>query len=142
MLVITPKGWTNGNFVENLSSGYSGGYDFWSTLAIFFPAVTGIMAGANLSGDLRDPSQDIPRGTLWAICISSCTYIVLAILIGSTAPRESLLNYPMVMTNICINDYIIYIATYAATVSSAIASLVGAPRILQAVGEDNIINIP
>ncbi len=130
------------NFRNNLGSGYTDEYSFWTVLAIFFPAVTGIMAGANLSGDLRDPSQDIPRGTFWAIGISSTTYIILTILIGATAPRDSLRDYPMVMTNICINDYIIYIATYAATISSAIASLVGAPRILMAVGDDNIINIP
>ena len=63
-LVVTPQGWTNGNFAENLRSGYDG-YDFWGVLAIFFPAVTGIMAGANISGDLRNPSSDIPKGMLF-----------------------------------------------------------------------------
>ncbi len=53
--------------MENLSSDYTDGFDFWSTLAIFFPAVTGIMAGANISGDLRTPSSDIPKVTLAAI---------------------------------------------------------------------------
>eukprot|EP01083_Nonionella_stella_P063458 164893_1 len=131
------------NFKDNLWSHYHDGYNFWTVLAIFFPAVTGIMAGANLSGDLRDPSKDIPKGTFVAIGVSSTTYIVLAILIGSTAPRDSLCSNPLIMTNIvAINDYIIYIATYAATISSAIASLVGAPRILMAVGQDKILNIP
>ena len=67
---VTPEGWTNGNFIENLSGDYSGDCgidkpcDFWGILAIFFPAVTGIMAGANISGDLRNPSSDIPKGML------------------------------------------------------------------------------
>ena len=65
-VVITPQGWTNGNFGDNLGAGYTGGEDFWSVLAIFFPAVTGIMAGANISGDLKNPSSDIPKGTLFS----------------------------------------------------------------------------
>eukprot|EP01084_Bolivina_argentea_P128576 227248_1 len=59
-------GWSNGNFKENLTPSYVDGYSFWTCLAIFFPAVTGIMAGANISGDLNNPSQDIPKGTLSA----------------------------------------------------------------------------
>eukprot|EP01083_Nonionella_stella_P229388 811983_1 len=138
MLVITPKGWTNGNFVENLSSGYSGGYDFWSTLAIFFPAVTGIMAGANISGDLRDPSHDIPKGTLTAIIISTIVYMIMAVFVGAVTIRYELINNELVMSLICVWEYIILIGIYAATLSSAIASLVGAPRILQAVANDNL----
>ena len=98
-------------------------YTFWTVLAIFFPAVTGIMAGANLSGDLRNPSKDIPKGTFTAIGLSSTVYIILVILIGATTKRDALLANSLIMTNICVWDYIIYIATYAATVSSAIASL-------------------
>ena len=63
------------NLSENMGPDYSDDYDFWKVLAIFFPAVTGIMAGANLSGDLMNPSKDIPKGTLTAIAVSSATYI-------------------------------------------------------------------
>ena len=67
-VVVTPEGWSNGNFADNLVGDYSGECgigkqcNFWSVLAIFFPAVTGIMAGANISGDLKNPSSDIPKG--------------------------------------------------------------------------------
>ena len=134
---ISPQGWTNGNFVENLGSGYDG-YDFFGVLAIFFPAVTGIMAGANISGDLRNPSSDIPKGTLTAIGISATVYALMAIFVGAVTVRYELITNDLVMSYICVWEYIVLIGIYAATLSSAIASLVGAPRVLQAVANDNL----
>ena len=114
-------GWSD-NVVTNLSSGYDSDNSFWTVLAIFFPAVTGIMAGANISGDLRNPSKDIPKGTLVAIVLSSTVYILLAVLIGACAARSELISNALILTNICVWEYIIYIGVYAATISSAIAS--------------------
>jgi amino acid transporter len=131
------QGWSNGNLSENIKPGFDG-YDFWGVLAIFFPAVTGIMAGANISGDLKDPSSDIPKGTLTAIGVSSVVYAVLAVFVGAVTRRSELLENAIVMSDICVWNYIVLIGIYAATLSSAIASLVGAPRILQAVASDNI----
>eukprot|EP00484_Ammonia_sp_Unknown_P002454 CAMPEP_0197076228 /NCGR_PEP_ID=MMETSP1384-20130603/212009_1 /TAXON_ID=29189 /ORGANISM="Ammonia sp." /LENGTH=1059 /DNA_ID=CAMNT_0042515081 /DNA_START=31 /DNA_END=3210 /DNA_ORIENTATION=+ len=137
-VTITPQGWTNGNFAENLGSQYVDGYNFWSVLGIFFPAVTGIMAGANISGDLRNPSQDIPQGTLTAIVISTVVYMLMGIFVGAVTDRYELLSNELVMSLICVWEGIVLIGIYAATLSSAIASLVGAPRILQAVANDNL----
>ena len=134
---ITPEGWINGNFSENLGSGYID-YDFWGVLAIFFPAVTGIMAGANISGDLRDPSSDIPKGTLTAIGISTVVYMLLAVFVGAVTSRYELISNELAMALICVWEGIVLIGIYAATLSSAIASLVGAPRILQAVANDKL----
>merc|ERR1719384_2372753 len=97
---ITPAGWTNGNFVDNLGSGYQDGFDFFGVLAIFFPAVTGIMAGANISGDLRNPSSDIPKGTLSAIGISATVYALMAIFVGAVTVRYELITNDLVMSYI------------------------------------------
>merc|ERR1719334_2470461 len=137
-VVISPKNWSNGNFATNLGPGYSDGYDFWGVLAIFFPAVTGIMAGANISGDLRNPSSDIPKGTLSAIGVSTVVYMAMAVFVGAVTVRSELISNELVMSLICVWEYIVLIGIYAATLSSAIASLVGAPRILQAVANDEI----
>ena len=60
--------------------------------AIFFPAVTGIMAGANISGMLKDPAKDIGKGTFWAVGLSTIVYIMLVIVTGATCSRSALLN--------------------------------------------------
>jgi potassium/chloride transporter 8 len=61
------EGWVSDNFVENLYPSYSNGYSWFTVFAVFFPAVTGVLAGINMSGDLSRPSQDIPNGTLAAL---------------------------------------------------------------------------
>lgn len=60
------EGWLSGNFEENLFPSYFDGYSWFTTLGVFFPTVTGVLAGINMSGDLRNPSTDIPNGTLAA----------------------------------------------------------------------------
>merc|ERR1719414_2226720 len=77
-------GWSLGTARENLNSDYSEGESFFSVFAVFFPAVTGIVAGANLSGDLKDPAVAIPKGTLSAIATTYITYIVYGTVVGFT----------------------------------------------------------
>eukprot|EP01083_Nonionella_stella_P131655 400135_1 len=95
------------------------------------------MAGANLPGDLRDPSRDIPLGTLAAIIVSTIAYMVMALLLAvSCVPsipddKESGLIYNyIIMSEVSIWQPLILFGIYAATISSALTSLVGAPRIL------------
>lgn len=80
-------------FYNNLGSDYrkhDGVYhNFFSVFAIFFPAATGILAGANISGDLKDPQKSIPKGTLLAIFISTATYILMVIVSGATVARDA-----------------------------------------------------
>ncbi|KAG8226577.1 hypothetical protein J437_LFUL007269 [Ladona fulva] len=62
---------------------------FFSIFAIFFPSATGILAGANISGDLKDPSSAIPKGTLLAIFITTVSYIIFILLAGASVLRDA-----------------------------------------------------
>ena len=72
---------------ENLYPKFSQNENFFSVFNIFFPATTGILAGSNISGDLKNPSVAIPRGTFAAIGVTSSVYCLFAILIGSHSVR-------------------------------------------------------
>lgn len=63
--------------------------DFFSVFAIFFPSVTGIQAGANISGDLKDPASAIPKGTLLALFISMLSYATFVLFAGGAALRDA-----------------------------------------------------
>lgn len=116
-----------------------GGSSFWVVFAIFFPATTGIMAGANMSGDLKDPKKSIPSGTLWAIGVSFVIYMLLAVYLALSASTDELVsNYTVLMDNAYWPRAVI-LGLLGATFSSALASLVGAARILQAMGEHHIV---
>ena len=130
--------WTT--FQENLQPSFEG-ESFFSIFAIFFPAVTGIMAGANMSGDLRDPAKAIPSGTLWAIVFTGLIYISLALLMGGSRDAATLATLDkkfLVMGDISVSPLLITVGVIAATLSSALGSMMGAPRILQAFAKDNV----
>jgi solute carrier family 12 (sodium/potassium/chloride transporter), member 2 len=80
-------------FKSNLNSDYrfSEGLsqNFITVFAIFFPSVTGIQAGANISGDLKDPAKSIPKGTNLALAISMITYVVFVFFVGGSALRDA-----------------------------------------------------
>ena len=119
---------------------------FWAVFAVFFPAVTGIMSGVNMSGDLKDPIKSIPRGTLAAVVVGYVIYMVIPFILHMRTPTASaaLLNpNVMVMKRIAIGGNLlvdsIVLGVWGATLSSAIGSILGAPRILQALARDNIL---
>jgi amino acid transporter len=133
---------------ENLAahpvSAASGDTSFWALFAIYFPAVTGIMAGVNMSGDLRDPAKSIPRGMLMAIVVSVIVYGLQLVLMGGAFSRDDLMNRPF----LSLRDHALFGAgpvvtagMFAATLSSALGSFLGAPRVLQALARDGILPI-
>lgn len=126
--------------VENMSmlGNYEDG-DFWYVFAIFFPAVTGIMAGANLSGDLKDPRKAIPLGTLSAIGVTMVIYLLMAFFAAKFISPEELRTNQMVIVDNAWWGPAVLMGILAATFSSALGSLLGAPRILQALAKNKTV---
>ncbi|MBN2308503.1 MAG: amino acid permease [Candidatus Hydrogenedentes bacterium] len=117
-------------------------YSFWIVFAIYFPAVTGIMAGINMSGDLKEPARSIPRGTLGAIGVGFVVYLAQILICGGAFDRQTLVERPyLVLTENALLGAGILVAAgmFAATLSSALGSYMGAPRVLQAVSRDRIL---
>jgi amino acid transporter len=112
---------------------------FWKVFAVFFPAVTGIMAGVNMSGDLKDPSKSIPKGTFWAIGIGFIIYMTIPIFLAFWVDSNNLINDPMIMYKIAFWGGAILLGVWGATLSSAVGSLLGAPRVLQALTKDQVL---
>ncbi|KAM3867825.1 solute carrier family 12 member 2 [Diretmus argenteus] len=172
-----PKGFFGYNtaiLVENLGPDFREDESFFSVFAIFFPAATGILAGANISGDLSDPQSAIPKGTLLAIVITGVTYVAVAISTGASIVRDATGDHNDTVSDtvnctdaactlgydfsICkeggcqyglMNDFqvmslvsgfgpLITAGIFSATLSSALASLVSAPKVFQALCKDNI----
>ncbi|KAH8397425.1 hypothetical protein KR222_003677 [Zaprionus bogoriensis] len=141
-------------------------HDFFSVFAIFFPAATGILAGANISGDLKDPQKSIPKGTILAIVITTGTYLLMVLICGSTVARDATgyvasafndsYEFLNCSTGECFSCFyglqnsfqvielvsgfgpLIYAGCFAATLSSALASLVSAPKVFQALCKDEL----
>ena len=129
-------------FTNNLSSSFDNNESINTMFALFFPAVTGIMAGANMSGDLKDPGRAIPSGTLWSIVFTGVIYASLALLMGGARDAATLKSLdptaPLVIADIAWSSWLISAGVFAATLSSALGSMMGAPRILQAFAKDNV----
>jgi amino acid transporter len=130
-------------FARNWSPVFTGtGMSFWEIFAIYFPAVTGIMAGVNMSGDLRDPGRSIPSGTFAAIGVGLAVYLIQILIVGGAQARHQLLDASFeTLCNQALfgTGYLVVAGVFAATLSSAIGSFLGAPRVLQAVARDNVI---
>ncbi|MCG8425619.1 MAG: amino acid permease [Proteobacteria bacterium] len=126
------------------------GADFWVLFAIFFPAATGITAGANMSGDLKDPAKSIPNGTLIAIGFTALIYLTQLVLLSGFIDRGIMADSdPAALDALSFQNLkdmsgvavLIVAGVFAATLSSALGSFLGAPRILQAMGKDRLLSV-
>jgi len=125
-------------FQANAGPRFAEGENFFTMFALFFPAVTGIMAGANMSGDLQNPSRAIPRGTLLAVGATTVVYLSMTVLLGGSSPHGELVGNALVVKDIAVVGVFITAGVFGATLSSALGSMMGAPRILQAFARDEV----
>ncbi|MCP4603933.1 MAG: amino acid permease [Proteobacteria bacterium] len=129
-------------FEANKGAAFSGGIGFWTAFAIFFPAATGITAGANMSGDLKNPGRSIPWGTILAILFTTVIYCTQMFLTAGAMPRADLKAGAFeALQDMSIFGPLIVLGVFAATLSSALGSFLGAPRILQAMGQDRLMRV-
>ena len=112
--------------------------NFFYVFTIVFPAFTGLAAGLGLSGDLKNPKRSIPRGTLYATFVGMLVYIAAAWKFTISASPEELVSDQLIMQRIALWGPIIPIGLAAASLSSALGSIIVAPRTLQAIGYDEI----
>lgn len=116
----------------------SGGPEFWVLFAIFFPAVTGFTQGVSMSGDLKDPGKSISQGTFMAVGISILVYFGVALVFAGALSNEIMMKDYGAMKRVARFNILIDAGVVAATLSSAMASFLGAPRILQSLASDRI----
>ncbi|CAH2050752.1 unnamed protein product, partial [Iphiclides podalirius] len=120
---------------------------FTILIGIFFPSVTGIMAGSNRSGDLADAQKSIPIGTICAILTTSTVYLSCVLLFAGTVDNLLLrdkfgqsIGGKLVVANMAWpNQWVILVGSFLSTLGAGLQSLTGAPRLLQAIAKDEII---
>ncbi len=117
----------------------SGGLSFWATFAIFFPAITGFTQGVAMSGDLKSPSRSITTGTFGAIGVSTVVYLFVIVAFAMAVPLAELRADTSIMRTLSLHPALVDVGVIAATLSSAIASILGAPRILQRLAADRLM---
>ena len=129
-------------FASNWKPNYTEGVGLWTVFAIYFPAVTGIMAGINMSGDLKNPGRSLVQGTLAAIGVGFVVYGLQIVLLGGASEREFMRvsPYGVLLANAALGAASLVVAgMFAATISSALASFLAAPRVLQAIARDRLL---
>lgn len=112
---------------------------FWTGFAMFFPAATGIEAGMSMSGDLQNPSRAIPIGTIASILTAYLLYTGIALFLSNEVSSDILRKYPFIVYHLSKVKILVMIGVWGATLSSALGSILGAPRVIQALAKDRVL---
>lgn len=128
------------NFVPHVGGKYYKGFDtFRETFGILFPATSGIFAGASMSGDLRNPSKAIPKGTLWAMLTTFIVYLTVVFSMAASTTHASFLRNANVISLTNFSAPLILAGEISVTFFSAVMGLVGAAKLLQALARDKLL---
>lgn len=133
------EGWLSENMIKNLWSNYVDDYRWFTVFGVFFPTITGILSGINMSGDLRAPSTDIPNGTLAAIGTGTFLYLVFALFLGATCTRKVLLEDFQIAAKVSAVRILLLAGLYVSSMSSCLGAMYGTPRVLQSIAGESVI---
>ena len=111
---------------------------FWVVFAIFFPAVTGFTQGVSMLGDLKNPARSLPVGTFLAVGLSTIVYVAAMFALAASVPLGQLVGDYDSMKRVAVVPWLVDAGVLSATLSSALASFLGAPRVLQALASDRL----
>lgn len=135
---LYPRTDQNG-FPDQMGSVY---WNFGALMGLFYPAVTGIMAGSNRSAVLKDTQKSIPIGTLWAIFTTTVIYFVAVVMFGAVATREELLTNRLLTATVSWPvPAVVSVGIIVSTLGAALQNLMSAPRLLVAIANDDILPV-
>ncbi|KAH0949988.1 hypothetical protein HN011_009260 [Eciton burchellii] len=133
------NGWLWENLRNNSFPSYQDGYSWFTVFGVFFPTVTGVLAGINMSGDLRHPSSDIPNGTLAALGTGTFLYVCFSLILATTCIRSALLTNFTIVSTVSASPLLLLAGLYVSSFSSCLGAMYGTPRVLQSIASQNVI---
>ncbi|KAJ5309027.1 hypothetical protein N7508_004406 [Penicillium antarcticum] len=133
-----------GNLKPHLTKGAAGSQlkgreNFQDLFGILFPATGGIFAGASMSGDLKNPSKAIPKGTLSGLALTFITYALVILAMAASVTRESFYNNVNVIQVVNASDMVILLGEFATSFFSALMGVIGSAKLLQAIARDSLL---
>ncbi|KAH9492017.1 hypothetical protein Btru_029679 [Bulinus truncatus] len=135
------EGYNDINFLNNSGPDFQHGENFFTIFGLFFSTITGVLAGINMSGDLKDPFRNIPQGTMAALGVGTFVFISIILVLGATCVRSFLLTDYMIAEKVSMLGVLWLAGLYLSSVSSCMGSLYGPSRILQSIANENVVPI-
>ncbi|GBN67688.1 Solute carrier family 12 member 8 [Araneus ventricosus] len=129
------------NLKNNTGPDYTDNENWFTVFGVFFPAMTGILAGINMSGDLHNPSRDIPVGTLASVGTSFFIYMTFVVGLGATCQRWALHTDYMIAAKVSAIGVLLLAGLYISAMSACLGALYATPRIIQSMANENVIPI-
>ncbi|KAK9870504.1 hypothetical protein WA026_008061 [Henosepilachna vigintioctopunctata] len=130
---------------DNLYSQYGKDYTshgdvvtFATVFGVLFSGVTGIMAGANMSGELKSPGKSIPFGTISGVVFTFIIYFIISLLTAATCTAFLMQNNYLFMAGVSIIPSTVAIGLLTATWSASLSNVIGGSRVLEALSKDNV----
>eukprot|EP00004_Rigifila_ramosa_P010394 TRINITY_DN2223_c0_g1_i2.p1 TRINITY_DN2223_c0_g1~~TRINITY_DN2223_c0_g1_i2.p1 ORF type:complete len:931 (+),score=228.69 TRINITY_DN2223_c0_g1_i2:269-2794(+) len=135
------RGPSGATFSANFLPNYQDGFSWLLIFGICYPSMTGILGGANIAGQLRDPMKSVPLGTFYGVMTMGAVYSSIVLFLGASVDRDCLVADYYILQNTCWSWQLVFIGALCSTFSSGLSAIVGASRVLQALAHDGIFPI-